>query len=254
MEQHPYTTDRHSEVPHSSSRGRPSSRGSSSRSFSSASEGTDDSRDTKTLKEGSSFGRRLSLRDRRRSPSPSGSPTRSESRHSGIRSKSHSSVKKDSRSSHSNKHSSGKRKHRDRSASPDDRKRRKRKEREREKDKEISRERKKDEERRSVLTGKKVCPYFYDELFYFCSNNNNFWGAISCCRSSLKSRRIRVITREMLIERICFNSSTRLGNKKMVDTSFQIIFIFRFTLLIIDNNIYVTVYHYLHKTRPSSIA
>ena len=157
MEQHhPYTTDRRSEhqLRHSSSRGRPSSRGSSSHSLCSASDGTEDSRETSALKEGSSFGRRLSLRDRRRSRSPYGSPSRSESRHSGIRSKSHSSVKKDSRS----RHSSGKRKHRDRSISPDERKRRKRKEREREKDKEISRERKKDEERRSVLTGKKVCP------------------------------------------------------------------------------------------------
>ena len=175
MEQHPYTTDRRSErhrhgVQHSTSRRRPSSRGSSSHSLSSASNGTDDSRETDALKEGSSFGRHLSLRDRRRSPSPSGSPPRSESRHSGVRSKSHSGVKKDGRSSHSHKHSSGKRKHRDRSSSPDDRKRRKRKEREKEKDKEISRERKKDEERRSVLTGKKVCSYCYVFFFFFCSN------------------------------------------------------------------------------------
>lgn len=169
---HPYTADRRSErhrhgLRQSSSRGR-SSRGSSP-SVSSASVGTDDSRETDALKEGSSYGRRLSFRDRRRSPSPSGSPHRSDSRHSGIRSKSHSSVKKDSRSSHGHKHS-GKRKHRDRSASPDDRKRRKRKEREREKDKEISRERKKDEERRSVLTGKKVCPkHFMINFFFFSS-------------------------------------------------------------------------------------
>ena len=160
MERHPYTTGRRSEhqLRHSSSRGPASSRGSYSHSLSSASDGTNDSRETNTLKEGSSFVQRLSLRDRRPSPSPSESLSRSESRHSGIRSKSHSSVKRDGRSRHSHKHSSGKRKHRDRSASPDDRKRRKRKEKEREKDKEITRERKKDEERRSVLTGKKVCP------------------------------------------------------------------------------------------------
>ena len=169
MEQLPYSTDGRAEhqLRHSSSRGRPSTRGSSSHSLSSGSDGTDDSRETNTLKEGSSSGRLLSPRDRRRSPSPSGSPSRSEGRHSGIRSKSHSSVKRDSRSSHGHKNSSGKRKHRDRSASHDERKRRKRKEREREKDKEISRERKKDEERRSVLTGKKVCPW---QLFFFCSN------------------------------------------------------------------------------------
>jgi len=177
MEQYPYTTDRRSErhaLRHTSSHRRPSSRGSSSHSFSSASDRTDVSRETHTLIEGSSSGRHWSLREgRRNSPSPSGSPIRSESRqHRGIvkspRIKSSSSVKKDDRPHrhrHHDKHS-GKRKHRDRSISPDDdiddrrRRRKQRKETERKKDKAMSREkekmRKKDEERRSVLTGKKI--------------------------------------------------------------------------------------------------
>ena len=189
MEHYPYTTDRRSErrhaLRHTSSHRRPSSRGSSSDSVSSASDRTDDSRETHTLIEGSSSVRHWSLREgRRNSPSPSGSPIRSESRHHrGIirspRIKS-SSVKKDGRSHHYHDKHSGKRKHRDRSVSPndddddDDRRRRRKqhKEREREKDKEMSREkekmRKKDEERRSVLTGKKVSFQFYF-LFYLFS-------------------------------------------------------------------------------------
>jgi hypothetical protein len=185
-QQYPYTADRRSErhALHRHTR-RPSSRGSSSHSVSSASDRTDDSRETHTLIEGSSSGRHLSLRDgRRNSPSPSGSPMRSESRHHrGIirspRMKSSSSVKKDSRSYHQDdKKHSGKRKHRDRSVSPDDddddrrRRRKQHKEREREKDKEMSREkekmRKKDEERRSVLTGKKVCS---NHIKYFFGSN-----------------------------------------------------------------------------------
>ena len=187
--------------------------------MSSASDCSDGSREADTPKEGSSYGRHVSLRDRRHSPSPSRSPGRSESRHRGISSssKGHSRVKKDSHS-HSHKHS-GKRKHRDRSASPDDRKRRKHKEREREKDKEISREkeklRKKDEERRSVLTGKKVCPVSLESSFFRSKSFFLFlFLFVRVCRSSSKSRRIKAITREMLIEKIYFNFSTRLSSKK----------------------------------------
>ena len=210
--QYPSTADRRSEQRHvehwhhNSSHERPSSRGSS---LSSVSDDADDPRDIDRLRD---------IR-RSRSPSHSGSRPRSESRHRGrgdSRSPSgnHSGTQKYSRSSHGRTHS-GKRKHKDRSASREDRKRRKHKEKEREKAKEMSREkekiRKRDDERRSVLTGKKVCPVFdFLRWSVFCSDSYIF------CRSSSKSRKIKVIMRGMLIERIYFSSSTRLSSKDQI--------------------------------------